>query len=178
MRSPRDSYWTPPVLTRILLHHEPDVRGAVVWEPCAGAGRMSSVLRDSGGCTVVSTDIHPMHPDVSEGDALAHTVPPGVEWVVTNPPYNIDNAFAIAQRMRREGLKLALLVRLSWLEPTIKRGAWLAANPPSAVIITPRHAFERGDGQAQRGTDSVTTAWCVWGGTPLGTIISPRGEVS
>jgi len=55
---------------------------------------------------------------------------------------------------------VAMLLRLSFLEPTAKvnpRGPWLAECPPSRLIVLPRCSYT-GDGR----TDSVTTAWMIW----------------
>ena len=53
-RVPRDAYYTPAWVTEALLS-QVSFRGAV-WEPAAGGGDMSSVLR-SAGYHVVETDI-------------------------------------------------------------------------------------------------------------------------
>lgn len=52
---------------------------------------------------------------------------------------------------------LALLLRLSWLEPTEARADFLRQYPPARVHVLPRHDF-KGRGS----TDSVTSAWMVW----------------
>ena len=84
-----------------------------------------------------------------------------VDWVVTNPPYKmplcrdiVANAVAFAR------VGVAMLLRLSFLEPTAKvnpRGPWLASNPPSRILILPRYSY------TQNGkSDSCTTAWMIW----------------
>jgi hypothetical protein len=50
-----------------------------------------------------------------------------------------------------------MLLRLSYLEPTEDRGAWLNSHPPTDLIVLPRISFT-GNGK----TDSVTCAWIVW----------------
>ena len=77
--------------------------------------------------------------------------------VVTNPPFSA--AFDILQNAHRIArFGVLLLLRLSFLEPTKKRGEWLKRNPPNRVMIfgQPRPSFTAG------GNDSVTTAWMFW----------------
>jgi len=50
-----------------------------------------------------------------------------------------------------------MILRLSWAEPTVQRGAWLERNPYSLITL-PRHKFRKD----KKGTDSVTSAWFLW----------------
>jgi hypothetical protein len=174
-RSDRDAHWTPAEGTRHLLRWCPEVLGQDVWEPCAGAGWMRDTLRDEGGCLVRASDIVPMGEGIEEMDALARQ-DRWHGWIVTNPPFNL--AIQIAQHALSLSPRVALLVRLSFLEPTRERGPFLARRPPDRVIITPRMRFPRGDGLPQRGTDSVTTAWLVWGVAPGRVIVSTKEDIS
>jgi hypothetical protein len=66
-----------------------------------------------------------------------------------------------------------MFLRLSYLEPVRNRGAWLAAHPPTGLIVLPRISFT-GDGQ----TDTVTCAWMVWDKLARGTIrVIPREDM-
>ena len=159
-RSARDAYWTPPHLTQALLDLVPEVQGTV-WEPCAGAGWMSNVLAER--CTVVASDIAPMAPGVHVRDALRDEAP-ACDWVVTNPPFNL--AGRILARALTVTPRVALLVRMTFLEATRDRADLLAENPPARVIVLPRTDFPRGDDRPQRGTDSVPPVWLVWGVPP------------
>jgi hypothetical protein len=81
---------------------------------------------------------------------------PGIDWIVTNPPFNV--AAQIVPNAFNHAVKgIAMLLRLSYLEPVEDRGAWLNSHPPSDLIVLPRISFT-GDGK----TDSVTCAWMVW----------------
>ena len=161
MRRTLDSYPTPGRLTQALLASV--LIEGVVLEPCAGAGRIVEVLQASPAVRgVLANDI-----DLDFGRGGYDATDPNagiwrhpVDWVVTNPPFNqampiLANAWDAAQ----EGV--ALLLRLSFLEPTNGRGAWLDAHAGylSDLIVfgSPRPSFT-GDGR----TDSATVAWMVW----------------
>lgn len=64
---------------------------------------------------------------------------------------------------------VAMLLRLSYLEPTKDRGHWLNDHPPTQMIVLPRISFT-GDGK----TDSVTCAWMIWHKQGKGTITIER----
>lgn len=152
-----DWYPTPAWMTEVLLRrcHVFDVL-----EPCAGDGAIANVLR-ARGITVWTNDIDPSRKTDWNVDA---TVPLFWEnmralgshfWTVTNPPFNLaEHIVPLAVGI---GLPVAMILRLSWLEPTDSRQRFLEKHPPSRLIVMPRHDF-RGNGA----TDSVTSAWMVW----------------
>ncbi|CAN0079012.1 unnamed protein product, partial [Laminaria digitata] len=77
-----------------------------------------------------------------------------VDWIVTSPPYNKPfEILSVALRIARVGVPFKL--RLTFLEPTKKRGKWFKENPPSAVVLLPRATY-RG-----RRCNSPE-AWFVW----------------
>lgn len=85
-----DLYETPPEATQALLLAE-DLPGHV-WEPACGRGAISEVLLNAGHA-VHSTDLV----DYGYGQAgvdflMEYKSPPGVQAIVTNPPYkNADD---------------------------------------------------------------------------------------
>lgn len=157
MRRPLDQYFTPLSAALALLKYQPNISGAIL-EPCVGQGDLAAPLRRLG--KVVTNDIDPrMSADSHRNAALAEfwewqaLEPP--DWVVSNPPFSccqpiIAGAFSVARR------GVAMLLRLSYLEPCNNRAGFLSQNPPS-VIVLPRISFT-GDGK----TDNVTCAWFVW----------------
>lgn len=83
----RDRMWypTPPEAVAPLVPYIP--AGSTLWEPCAGDGRLGRYL--AGACSprdVFMSDIHPLSDDVAKGDAV-DLPPPGVDLIVTNPPW-------------------------------------------------------------------------------------------
>lgn len=77
------------------------------------------------------------------------------DWIITNPPFN--KAFSILTMALSRCENVAMILRLSFLEPTKTRGIFLSITPPSGLIILPRMSFTE-DGK----TDSVTCAWMIW----------------
>src|SRR6266700_8446802 len=87
-----DLYDTPPIAVEALLAAERLPH--LLWEPAAGRGAITKVLRDAGH-GVISSDIHQYdHPLHFVRDFLpVTTAPVGVGANVTNPPFKIVNAF-------------------------------------------------------------------------------------
>lgn len=178
-RHKNDLYMTQEQMTRELMTRVP-IQGKRVCEPCAGHGHIAGVL-DAFDCRVFTNDkvdrggLNWVGDAADPGAAVWNWGPGFYDWVVTNPPYSLAlpvlrNAWDMA------GIGVAMLLRLSFLEPTSEapaaykshkwadqiagRGEWLAdhENYFSDLIVfgSPRPSF------TVKGTDSVTTAWLVW----------------
>jgi hypothetical protein len=111
-----DLYETPPEATRALLRR--GILPRSVWEPAAGRGAISREL-EAAGISVAKTDLVAhlgADPHIYAGVdfLMTSTPPPGVQAIVTNPPYKLADEFV------RHGLKLNLpvyaLLRLAYLE--------------------------------------------------------------
>lgn len=160
MRRELDAYFTPAHLTKALISRYPWLSHVRVTEPCAGDG---AIARHIVGCKTYDVDERYGH-DVA--DARTARFPP-TDAFVTNPPFT--HALEILENLRSQAPFVALLMRVSFLEPTRARSAYLAANPPDMLIVCPRVSFT-GDGK----TDSVTCAWMVWGGPLRGVAVEGR----
>lgn len=168
MRTPLDQYPTPEWQTKALLRRVP-ITGTVL-EPCSGDRYLSKVIARTIERPVITNDIDPKYDANHHLDAtlpFLWSAVGNVDWVVTNPPFNV--AMEILQRSYEcARLGVAFLLRLSFLEPTeeSKRGdvtypersEWLAAHPPAKLIVLPRWKYNA----ESKGTDSCTTAWMVW----------------
>ena len=163
MRRPNDFYPTPEFATRELLRHVPDIRGTIV-ECCIGDGAIARVI-DGGERWIFGNDIAPQLNCSFCGDATDRNtweamedsmVNERIDWVVTNPPFSVASKIVpLAYEFAEFGI--AMLLRLSYLEPVEDRGEWLTEHPPTKLIVLPRISFTN-DGK----TDSVTCAWMVW----------------
>lgn len=155
-RRDHDFYETPSWMVSAMLRRIP-ISGPVL-EPCAGRLAISRVLQASG-LTVTSNE--PYQDVEGLSSRLDATKPERwakwrrFDWVVTNPPFNLANQI-VPLALSHARLGVAMVLRLSWFEPTADRAALLHRHPP-ALINMPRCDF-RGNGQ----TDSVTAAWFVW----------------
>lgn len=169
-RIERDAYFTPRWMTTSLLHHVPEIGGKVV-EPCVGDGAISRVLLAANRALfVVTNDIDTTQKAESHLDA---TLPAfwaqfgpkfgKPDWVVSNPPWAMPkNEPAQPLEILKHGLAcarvgVALLLRITFLEPCENRGTWLQKHPPTRQIVLPRYSF-RGNGA----TDSATACWFIW----------------
>jgi len=170
-RRKNDFYPTPATNTEILLKNV-SVTGTVV-EACSGKNHITEVLQKVG-LEVITNDIDvefdaQYHFD-AKGNELYNTVK--ADWFITNPPFN--QAFPILTKAYEHFDNIALLLRISFLEPTYERGSWLEAHPPTKLIVLPRTSFT-GDGK----TDSVTCCWILWQKhlqqTPSPILVSSKG---
>ena len=160
MRRDNDYYPTESRLTNGLLSIiENSIIGHIV-EPCNGKGHISNILKNN--CLHVTTsDI--IEGSDYQGDARSDLhferiirEKGNIDWIITNVPFK--DALPIIKTSRKHAKHLAILVRLSFLEPTYDRQYFLQTDPPTMIIVCPRSSFT-GDGK----TDSVTTAWLIWG---------------
>lgn len=158
MRKHLDAYYTPESAVQALLRHYPSIYDSWTLEPCCGTKNISRQLKN---CITADIDssVNPMicaNMALREGWNEVESAYGLCDWVVTNPPFS--HALEIAQLgLEHCQVGMALLLRLSFLEPTYKRQEWLHLHPPSQLIVLPRISFT-GDGK----TDSVTCAWMIW----------------
>lgn len=150
---------SPTWAADVLLRHIPSLHGALVLEPCVGEGDLCPPIL-AAGANLLTVDIDPQHSPDFVGDATDagfwDTLIGKPDWVITNPPFKhahqiVEHAVANAQT------GVAMLLRLSYLEPTLDRADFLQVFPPKKLIVLPRFSFTR-DGK----TDSVTCAWMIW----------------
>ena len=163
-RRPNDFYPTEASATGALLERVA-LEGATVIEPCHGAGDITLQLIRRADCRVITNDLDPGFIANYRLDARLPSAwrkfidendyPIGPTWAVTNPPFIY--AADIARRALEHVPNVALLLRLTFLEPCEDRVMLLAERPPRRLIVLPRISFTN-DGS----TDSVTCAWFVW----------------
>lgn len=165
-RRPFDYYATPDYQIRALLKYE--VFSGMMLEPCCGDGAIVRGLQRAG-YDVMTNDLDPQwpanyHADITRPESWATFGP--FRNVVTNLPFNVADQIVPLALQHTTGI-LAVILRLSWLEPTgeagdeSSRGKFLKRHPPNRLIVLPRHDY-KGNGQG----DSVTTAWFIWRGWP------------
>lgn len=157
-RIANDFYPTGQALTHELLK-QVKISGKIL-ECCSGDGAIASLFP---GC--ITNDFHPLvgHEPTFKLDACnldSWQAWQGIDWVVTNPPFSLaPSILPLALENARVGV--AVLLRLSYLEPCANRAQWLQKSADSLshlIIFNPRPRF-RAD---TRGNDNVTVAWYVW----------------
>lgn len=181
-RRQHDKYFTPQsaILELPILVPFSASEGLHVLECCSGRNDIADALVSTmqspasiadalsgvGGATGVvwtndlfpSSDLLNALPDFALDASLPSSWEqfPVVDWVVSNPPFSIAHEIVpLALEHARVGV--AMLLRLSFLEPVKNRVSFLQAHPPTAITVLPRISFTD-DGK----TDSVTCAWLVW----------------
>jgi hypothetical protein len=158
-----DFFPTPDWATHALVASE-QFEGSI-WEPACGDGAMSRVLETTGS-PVVSTDLF----DRGYGE-------PGVDFlksarvaenIVTNPPYNSAEAFVKAG-LAQAGRKLALLLRLAFVEGANRQRTIFAKTPPTRIWVFSERITFYPAGAVQKGSGTTAYAWFVWDKQHIGT---------
>jgi hypothetical protein len=165
-RRTHDFYETPAWMTTALLRR--------VWlvgpilEPCVGDGAIARVLRRQKDAIVITNDIDQSRQADFHLDATADDLwlSQSIRWIVSNPPFTLADAIVPRAWASTRFGGVAMLLRITWLEPTDGRQRFLAEHPPRRVIVLPRWSFRR-TGK----TDSVTCGWFIWDRNQ----VSPQG---
>ncbi len=155
-RQKDDFYPTPPEATQLLLDNESF--DGLVWECACGNGAMAKILEENG-YTVVATDLNYYDYGVPGRDFLLEKekLAPNV---CTNPPFKLAQEF-IQKCFDLEVEKIAMFLRLSFLE-SVKRRSFFQENPPVRVwVMSKRFTLWRGD-EKRNGSGITPYAWYVW----------------
>lgn len=163
-----DFFPTPPWATRALtceILDERVLRSKTCWEPAAGAGHMSDVLRETFA-HVVESDVHDydigarIGSFVGDGLDVVET-PVAIDWIITNPPFNLAEQFVV-RALRDADCGVAMLVRLQWLESETRYSSIFRDFQPAMIALFADRVsmvHKRWD-PAARGATSY--AWVIW----------------
>jgi len=158
-----DLYETPPVAVRALLRVEQIPHR--IWEPACGPGSIVKELRDAGH-EVLATDLvdyQSPYQDESRFDfLLPFEMPPGIEAIVTNPPFK--NAEAFVTRALSLCPRVIMLLRLAFLESERRRSILDEASLARVHVFRKRLPMMHRHGwNGQRVANSgMAFAWFVW----------------
>ena len=159
-----DAYFSPPEAVWSLLAIEAGHLPKRIWEPAAGDGAIVKPLLDAG-YQVTATDLmdYGLEPCASGVDYLQAARRPGIEGVVTNPPYRL--AVDFAEKALSEVPYLALLLRTNFLESTA-RLPFFRRHPPARIWISSRRLpmMHRHGWQGPRAPSNTCFAWFIWDG--------------
>jgi hypothetical protein len=150
-----DYFPTPPWATHALIENE-SFEGEI-WECACGDGAMAEVL--ARVADVYSSDLY----DRGFGEAGIDFLnsPKQATNVVTNPPYNAAEGFLRAG-LRAAERKVALLLRLAFLEGANRQRTIFADAPPSRVWVFSERITFYPAGAVRQGTGTTAYAWFVW----------------
>jgi len=153
-----DFYPTPRWATFALIVSE-RFEGEI-WECACGDGAMSEVLKETG-CSVFSSDLYQLgYAALGDGVDFLHT-PVVADNIVTNPPYNCAEGF-VAKGVKHARKKLALLLRLAFLEGANRANTIFARTPPSRVWVFSERLTFYPKGVDPKGSGTTAYAWFVW----------------
>jgi len=154
-------YWPTPhsLIEAMVMNVLPMLPpNTMVWEPAAGDGRLASAIAETGRGVAVS-DLVPVDPDEPPRDYLKVT-PPAPCFVITNPPFNLADAFiARGAELMSQGLirGFVLLLRLDHLGAGSRVDALNAASWEVHCNWRPRWI----DGT--NGSPRWSFVWVAWG---------------
>jgi hypothetical protein len=161
-----DFFPTPSWATYALIDNE-KFEGDI-WESACGNGAMSEVLKETGQ-KVVSTDLYNRKYGEAGVDFLSATR--RASNIVTNPPFNAAEGF-VRSGLKMADRKVALLLRLAFLEGANRQRTIFTAAPPSRVWVFSERITFYPAGAVRQGSGTTAYAWFVWdkqasGGTQL-----------
>ena len=157
-RSILDYYGTNPETVNDLLSVENF--SDKIYEPCAGHNNIVNVLRDAGH-EVIASDIFDYGYDNKIADFMQQTEMLDGD-LITNPPYGEAEAFVIkALSLTKPGNKVAMLLRLQFLEGRSRYKNIFEKNPPKNIYVyTKRQVCSKTDDFTEG--SAVAYAWFVW----------------
>ena len=151
-----DFFPTPEWATFALIENEKFEGG--IWEPACGDGAMARVLLQTG-CPVFASDLYDRGYGLG-GVNFLHEERLS-ENIITNPPYNSAEGFVHSGINKTSG-KLALLLRLAFLEGANRQKTIFSIYPPSRVWVFSERITFYPHGAVQKGTGTTAYAWFVW----------------
>lgn len=159
-RSAHDYYGTDPRSTKALL--EKETFSGRIWEPCAGHHLIANTLKDAG-YQVQTSDLYEY--EGVEHDAIIDFLKYEGTWdgdIVTNPPYNLSTDCAKkALEILQPGKKLAMFLRLQYLEGAKRYETIFKDTPPKAVYVFINRQTCNADDDFTIGS-AVAYCWFVW----------------
>lgn len=170
-RNEADFYPTPPECTAALLKRFRFGRN--VWEPACGDGAISRVLT-AYGMDVFSTDLRHTGFGVGGVDAL-RTRPENIDWVVTNPPFNLAADFI--RHLRSLKVPFALLLKATFWHAASRHDLFKETGPVAVCPMLWRPAMDPKRGKSA----TMDFMWTVWTDAPVPTckyLPLPRPDVS
>jgi hypothetical protein len=152
-RVPNDFYATPEWCARALVPHLPRPP-KIIWEPAAGNGAISNVLESMGHQVIAS--------DVDRGDdfLLRPALPPGVDCILTNPPFRLGAEFIrhVLKLMESPRGTVATLLRVDFDSAKTRADIFDHQAFAKKVVLRDRIRWFEGS----TGAPSFNHAWMIW----------------
>lgn len=156
-----DDFPTPPWATRALLEHVigPErVRGLSCLEPACGRGYMARPLAEYFGAVEAADAFN--YGFAPERDFLGEPAP-GCDWVITNPPFRLAEAF-VSKALETARCGVGILARTVFLESSSRYESIFSKRPPAIFAqFVERVPMVRGRVD-RKATTATGYAWFVW----------------
>jgi hypothetical protein len=143
-----------------------------VWEPAAGEGHMAEVLREYF-LDVHASDVfdygrsYGVGSFIGQGPDVAMRPTDDLDWIITNPPFNLACEFAL-RAFEHAGAGVALLVRSVWAESVERYRDLFFTRPPAIIAqFVERVPMVKGRWDPTAST-ATGYAWFVWRPRPSG----------
>lgn len=157
-----DFYPTPAWATLALIENE--TFSGPIWECACGDGAMSQVLSRTGN-EVYSSDLYDR--GFGEVGVDFRSVDRVSENIVTNPPFNSAEDFVRSGLKNARG-KLALLLRLAFLEGAGRQHSIFSKTPPTRVWVFSERITFYPKNVERKGSGTTAYAWFVWDMNDIG----------
>lgn len=167
-----DFFPTPPWATRALcewFNPWDNIKLMSCWEPACGEGDMVRPLREYF-YTVIASDVYNYgYGDVddflfpTDHDAVSYSDDDhvAVDWIITNPPFNLASQF-ITTALPRARRGVAMLCRSVFLESARRHRELFSQQPPSHVLIFSERVPMRKGRLDPKVATATSHAWFVW----------------
>ena len=159
-RQEHDYYATEPIAVKLLLNQECFDQN--IWECASGENHIANVLKEYG-YNVRTSDIVKWTPTTEQKDFLKNRK----KWngdIITNPPFSHAEEFIHkALSLVGNGHKVAMFLRLQFLEGINRYEKLFKENPPKTVYVASRRIKCGKDGDFKSSMSSIMClAWYVW----------------
>lgn len=164
-RQKDDFYATDPKATKMCLDELGkyyDLSLLDVWEPAAGMGHISNVLKEKGINVVKESDIVDRGIGATLENFLETDSMENANAIITNPPYKISEDFySHFLKIANQGDLYVFLGRIQWLEG-VNRAKLFKENPPSYVFVHSKRINCWKDGKEVKESSAICYAWFVF----------------
>ena len=164
-RQKEDFYATDPKATKMCLDELGkyyDLSLLDVWEPAAGMGHISNVLKERGLNVAKESDIVDRGIGATIENFLETDSMGNANAIITNPPYKISEDFySHFLKIANKGDLYVFLGRIQWLEG-VNRAKLFKENPPSYVFVHSKRINCWKDGKEVKESSAICYAWFVF----------------
>lgn len=159
-RAANDFYVEPEAAVWALLNAEKFF--GRTHDPACGSGTIPTVFRKAGLACTGSDLVDRGFTDGAHGVDFLTAPQAKVDNIVSNPPYNLAEEFAL-RALSRANHKVAFLVRFAWLEGIGRRRRLFQPHPPSRVLVfSNRISCPPGLSDVKPKNGAVAYAWVIW----------------